>query len=96
MIYQGITLIAAIVVLVVAIRFQFVESVYIAAGALTIFLLIRFVDWFWDAMPRFVFFLVLAGGAFAWLIALRRLRARLEHVPRAPDAYLQSVGKTGS
>jgi hypothetical protein len=51
--------------------------VYIAAAALTLFIFIRFVDWFWDALPRFVFFFLLAAAAFAWLLVLRRLRTRL-------------------
>jgi hypothetical protein len=63
--------------LVIGIRKQWQETVYIAAAALTVFVFIRFVDWFWDALPRFVFFLLLAAIAFAWLLALRRLRSRL-------------------
>jgi hypothetical protein len=59
------------------VRRHWPETVYIAAVALTIFLFGRFVDWFWDAIPRFVFFLLLAAMAFAWLLALRRLRTRL-------------------
>jgi len=41
------------------------------AGA---FLLTRFVDWWWDWMPRYVFFLILAVVALAWIWALRVLR----------------------
>jgi hypothetical protein len=76
-IYQALMLIVSAIVLTISVRKQWLESMYIAAGALTMFLLIRFVDWFWDALPRFVFFLVLAAVAFAWLLALRRLRARV-------------------
>jgi hypothetical protein len=77
LIYQGVILVASLVALAVGVRRQWSETVYIAAGALTLFLFGRFVEWFWDAVPRFVFFLLLAGIAFAWLLALRRLRARL-------------------
>ena len=80
LIYQGLTLLACTVTLILAIRRQRLESVYIAAGALTIFLFIRFVDWFWDLLPRYVFFFMLAAVAFAWLFALRRVRARLAGV----------------
>jgi hypothetical protein len=77
LVYQGVMLVACGVVLMAAIRAPWTETVYITAAALTIFLCVRFVDWFWDVMPRFVFFLLLAALAFAWLLALRRLRTRL-------------------
>jgi hypothetical protein len=77
LIYQGMILVATTTALAVGIRWRWPETVYLAAAALTIFLCGRFVDWFWDAIPRFVFFLLLAGMAFAWLLALRRLRTRL-------------------
>ncbi|HUE88867.1 MAG TPA: hypothetical protein VMO26_22545 [Vicinamibacterales bacterium] len=77
LIYQGVILLASTTALTVGIRRRWRETVYLAAGALTVFLLGRFVDWFWDAVPRFVFFLLLAGTAFAWLLTLRRLRTRL-------------------
>jgi hypothetical protein len=77
LIYQGMILVATTTALAVGIRWRWPETVYLAAAALTIFLCGRFVDWFWDVIPRFVFFLLLAGMAFAWLLALRRLRTRL-------------------
>jgi hypothetical protein len=76
-IYQVVMLLIGMTALVIGIRKQWQETVYIAAAALTVFVFIRFVDWFWDALPRFVFFLLLAAIAFAWLLALRRLRSRL-------------------
>jgi lipid-A-disaccharide synthase-like uncharacterized protein len=75
--YQGVMLLACLVVLVFALRRSWGESIVIAAGALTLFLGVRYVDWFWDALPRYAFFLMLAAAAVAWLYALRRLRARL-------------------
>jgi hypothetical protein len=77
LIYQGLMLLASVGALLMGVRRHWPETVYIAAVALTIFLFGRFVDWFWDAIPRFVFFLLLAAMAFAWLLALRRLRTRL-------------------
>ena len=76
-IYQGAMLIACVSVLAVSLRWQWLESVYIAAIGLTIFIFSRFFDWFWDSMPRYVFFLLLAATAFGWLVAMRRMRARL-------------------
>ncbi len=77
LIYQGVLMIAAVIALTIGVRRQWRETVSIAAATLTAFLLGRFVDWFWDALPQFVFFLLLAAVAFAWLLALRRLRTRL-------------------
>jgi hypothetical protein len=76
-IYQLLMLVSGSVVLTVAVRRQWTESVYVAAAAMTVFLFGRYVDWFWTLLPRFVFFLILAGIAFGWLWALRRLRVRV-------------------
>jgi hypothetical protein len=77
LIYQGVMLLASVIMLALAIRKQWLETVYVSAAALTIFLFVRFVDWFWDAVPRYLFFLLLTATAFGWLLALRRLRGRL-------------------
>jgi hypothetical protein len=76
-IYQVVLPLFALLVLAIATRSRWTESVYVSAAALTLFVGIRFVDWFWDVMPRFVFFLLLAAVAFGWLLMLRRLRTRL-------------------
>jgi len=34
------------------------------------------VDWFWDWMPRYLYFLMLGVAALAVLLVLRRLRLR--------------------
>ena len=80
LIYQAVLLLIAVVVLGMSLRRRWTESIYIAAITLTLFIFIRFIDWFWDAIPRFVFFLLLAAVAFGWLLALRRIRARLARV----------------
>ena len=77
LIYQAVILLASLIAMAAGISRQWQETVYVAAAALTMFLFGRFVDWFWDAIPRFVFFLLLAAIALAWLLALRRLRTRL-------------------
>lgn len=76
--YQVLTVLVCVIVLVLAIRNRWNESVGLASIVLTLFLLSRFVEWFWDRIPRYLFFLVLAVLAFGWLFALRRVRARLE------------------
>ena len=41
---------------------------------LSIFLLFRLHDWFWDYLPKWLFFLLVGGLAFGTLLLLRRLR----------------------
>lgn len=76
--YQVVTLVACLIAIVVGLRRRLPDVAAIASTALVLFLGTRYVDWFWPMLPRFVFFLVLAIAAFGWLLALRRVRARLE------------------
>lgn len=48
----------------------------LVAAALALFLVVRYVDWFWDRLPAWLFFLVLAGLSFVCIAALRRARSR--------------------
>jgi len=75
--YQGVLLVLLLTVIAIAIRKRWIETVALGAGVLTLFMFIRFVDWFWELLPRYLFFLLLAAIAFAWLFALRRVRQRL-------------------
>lgn len=76
-VYQGVMLLVSVAVLVLSVRRRWHETVKLAAVLFAVFLLTRYVDWFWDVFPGYVFFLILAVIAFGWLLALRRLRARL-------------------
>lgn len=78
--YQALMLVVCVGALWLAIRFRWNESVALVSVVFALFLLIRYVDWFWDLMPRYLFFLTLAALAFAWLAALGRLRKRLGEV----------------
>jgi hypothetical protein len=71
--YQVITLSACVAVMVVGVRRRWNETANLGAAFLTVFLLLRFFDWFWALLPRFAFFLLLAAAAFAWALALRRV-----------------------
>ncbi len=44
------------------------------ATALVLFLFLRMIDWFWEAIPDWLFFLLLGGLAFAVLLVLRAVR----------------------
>jgi hypothetical protein len=76
-IYQVIAFSVCIGLIVMAIRRGWNETLTIASVALALFLLTRYVDWFWALMPRYAFFLILAALAFVSLFAMRRMRGRL-------------------
>lgn len=76
-IYQTLMFVVCIAALVVAIRRGWTETVHLVSVMFAWFLLDRFVDWFWDVLPRYVFFSIVAALAFIWLLLLRRIRGRL-------------------
>ena len=83
LVYQATMLIVCVGLIVVGIRRRWTETVYLTAAIFTVFLMVRYIDWFWDAVPSYVFFAILAAIAFAWLIALRRVRSRLGDVRKS-------------
>jgi hypothetical protein len=76
-VYQVLMLLVSVIVLVLGVKRQMSETVRVAAVALTLFLLVRYADWFWDLLPAYAFFFLLAALAFGWLLAMRRIRGRL-------------------
>jgi hypothetical protein len=76
--YQAVVPIASVACIWIGLRWRQRETVLIASMVLAVFLLIRYIDWFWDVVPAWAFFLVLAVLAFSALALLRRLRARME------------------
>jgi hypothetical protein len=88
-IYQVLMFVACVAAVVVGVLWRLIETIRVAAAALSLFLLVRFVDWFWDALPAYAFFFSLAAVAFGWLLVLRRIRARLaraQAIARSPAA----------
>jgi hypothetical protein len=49
----------------------------LGGGLFSIALFIKYVDWWWQWMPRYVFFLVVGATALALLWLFGRVRARL-------------------
>ena len=43
-----------------------------------LFLYARFVDWWWDWMPKYLFFLIIAGVSIGLLLVFRALRGRMK------------------
>jgi hypothetical protein len=53
------------------------EVVLVGSMFTAVFLLTRFVDWWWDWLPKYLFFLLLAAVALGWLWALRVARRHI-------------------
>jgi uncharacterized membrane protein len=56
------------------------ELVQVATAFLVIFVFAKCFDWWWDWMPRYLFFLLLGGLAVAVLVVLGRIRSRQRRV----------------
>ena len=56
------------------------ETVNVGVVFFVLFLYMRFFDWWWDSMPKYLFFLILGLTAVGIRLALRRARARGLHV----------------
>lgn len=77
-VYQALMLIVTVAWMAYGMARQESRTFTIAAVFLAIFLFVRYADWFWDVVPGWAFFLILAGLAFASIALLRRWRRRLE------------------
>jgi hypothetical protein len=75
--YQVIGFPATAAAITIGIRRTWPEVTAVGAGFFLVFLLVKFVDWWWDWMPKYLFFLLLGLVALGLLWAFRRLRARL-------------------
>ena len=62
------------------VRREWRETVNTGVAFFVLFLYIRFFDWWWDVMPKYLFFLILGLTAVGILLALRRARAAGLHV----------------
>ena len=69
----GFAISAGAIALGVARRFR--EFVYCGALFFVVFLYVKFAQWWWDWMPKYLFFLIVALTAMGALWALKRLRA---------------------
>ena len=76
-VYQLVAVVASIVTIGIGLRHGLTDMVNIGSLFTGMFLLLRFVDWWWDWMPKYLFFLILTAVALAWLWALRLARRRL-------------------
>ena len=51
-----------------------------------IFLYTKFFDWWWEIMPKYLFFLVLGLTAVLFMVVMRRLRATGDTLPSVETA----------
>jgi hypothetical protein len=74
--YQLLAFLAAAAVIWVGIRFDLRGTVNLGAAYFVICLYLKLVDWWWDWMPKYLFFFVVGAIAIALLTAFRKLRER--------------------
>jgi uncharacterized membrane protein len=74
--YQLIGFVVAGVAIGYGIRRRWTETMNAGAIFFGILLFLRYVDWFWNWMPKYAFFLVVGATAVAFMVVLRRLRNR--------------------
>ena len=77
-VYQVVFVPLSIALLWRALRTGDSRGATLTAVAFALFILVRYFDWFWDWIPAWAFFVVLAGMAFASIALLRRVRHRQE------------------
>lgn len=77
-IYQVAAFAAAFLVTAWGVRRQQPATLLIGSIFAGLVIVTRFADWWWDWMPKYLFFLIMAAVAIGWLWALRVARRRLE------------------
>jgi hypothetical protein len=75
--YHAIAFITAAFTIWAGIKHNLSGTVNVGAAFFTIFLYAKFVDWWWDWMPKYVFFFVIGSIAIGLLFAFRRIRSAI-------------------
>jgi uncharacterized membrane protein len=76
--YQVAGFLAAAALAALGVRRGWNDLVHLGTVAFVVLLWIKFVDWWWDWMPKSLFFLLVALIALAAMVALARLRRLVE------------------
>ena len=74
--YQAAGFVAAGLVIALGVRRNWTDVVNTGLTFFVIFLYTKLFDWWWDSLPKYLFFLVLGLSAVLILLMLRRLRSR--------------------
>jgi hypothetical protein len=83
--YQVIGFAACVGAVWLGIREGWRDAVNVGVAFFVLFLYSRLFDWWWDAMPEYLFFLMLGAISLGVLFALRRLRAVGPHPAGGPS-----------
>jgi hypothetical protein len=75
--YQLVAFITAAFTIWAGIRHNYSGIVNLGAAFFTIFLYAKFVDWWWDWMPKYLFFLMIGSVAIGLLLAFRKIRSAI-------------------
>jgi uncharacterized membrane protein len=81
--YQTIGLVAAGVAIWTGVRNRLPECVNLGSAFFAIYLFVRLYQWWWDWMPRYLFFLIIGFISLLLLAVFRRLRGRTGTVEAA-------------
>ena len=79
-IYQVVGFVCAATVIWIGIRSHYTGVTNIGATFFTIFLYTKFFDWWWDLMPKYLFFFIISVISLGLLAAFKQLRSRLKEV----------------
>ncbi len=79
-IYQTLGLVCAGIVIWMGIRFHYTGVTNIGATFFTIFLYTKFFDWWWDFLPKYMFFFILSVISLGLLSGFKKMRIRLKEV----------------
>jgi Protein kinase domain len=77
LVYEWTGLAASATAIAIGVARRFPETVYCGFSFFVVHLFVRCFGWWWDWMPRYLFFLILAAVAVAVLWGLRRLRSHM-------------------
>ncbi len=60
---------------------RFKDAIYLGGSLLVTLMYLKFFDWWWNSVPKYLFFLIVAIAAMAVLLALKRLRGATGREP---------------
>jgi hypothetical protein len=75
-IYQTGGFVAAAAATWVGVRRRYLECMNLGAAFFAVYLFNRLFVWWWDWMPKYIFFLIIGGIALALLAIFRKIRTR--------------------
>jgi hypothetical protein len=75
-VYQVIAFTASAVVVWLGIRHDLRDLTNVGSAFFTLYLFDRLFSWWWDWMPKYIFFLIIGATAIALLVLFRKVRAQ--------------------